>query len=69
MTNRFPYATHMLNLGRHGYMFRICAMLQTLAEIEEDKSMDFTELKEDLERDIRNVEREAEERYTDWATD
>ena len=61
MTDRFPYATQMLNLGDHSYMFRICSMLETLQQIAEDTSgTDFTELKDDLEYDIRNVEREAD---------
>lgn len=70
MNVRFPYATHMLNLGKHEYMFRICSMLQVLAEIAEDTSgINYTDLIEELEYDIRAVEREAQDRYTDWATD
>ena len=70
MTNHFPYAVHMLNLGKFAYMHQICLRLKSLAAIKEDTSdMDFSYLKEELEREIREIEEDACERYTDWATD
>jgi len=76
MTNRFPYATKMLNLGKHGYMLRIT---NALAKIEEakpllnDSDLDVRASAQELTYYLTNTieaeEADAEERYTDWASD
>ena len=76
MTNRFPFATKMLNLGKFGYMHRITNALVKIAETEaflNDSDLDVRasaiELTHYLNNEIEAEEMDAEERYTDWATD
>ena len=77
MTNRFPYATKMLNLGKHGYMHRITISLAKIEETKADLALggddDIINSAEELIRyfnaEIVREEVDAEERYTDWASD
>ena len=74
--NAYPYATKMLNIGRHGYMGLITAALAKIDETRPFLSDDnhqiragAEELVEELEAIIASTESDAEERFQDWATD
>ncbi|KPK59036.1 MAG: hypothetical protein AMJ59_12750 [Gammaproteobacteria bacterium SG8_31] len=75
MTNRFPYATKMLNLGKHGYMLRITISLAKIEETKAEMMLDSDminsaeELIRYLNAEIIREEADAEECYTDWASD
>jgi hypothetical protein len=76
MENIYPYAAKMLNLGKFGYMHRITNALVKIAETEaflNDSDLDVrasaVELTHYLKNEIEAEEMDAEERYTDWATD
>ena len=76
MTNRFPFATKMLDLGKFGYMHRITNALVKIAETEallNDSDVEVragaVELTYYLNNEIEAEEKDAEERYNDWATD
>lgn len=76
MRNRFPFATKMLNLGKHGYMLRITIALAKLEEttpLLTDENIDVRASAQELAFYLNNTieaeEADAEERYTDWATD
>ena len=76
MENIYPYATKMLNLGKFGYMNRITNALAKIEEVKpllDDSNIDVRvsagELTYYLNNTIQAEESDAEERYTDWATD
>ena len=76
IVSRFPFATKMLNLGKFGYMHRITSALVKIAETEallNDSDFEVrasaVELTRYLNNEIEAEEKDAEERYNDWATD
>jgi hypothetical protein len=76
MTDRFPCATKMLNLGKYGYMLRITNALAKMEETKpllNDSDLEVRASAQELTYYLTNLieaeEADAEERYADWASD
>lgn len=78
MTNRtapaYPYAARLQKMGHH-YLDRIHAVMSHMDEIEAEAGRygQYCEITQrqlkQMRAEIDEIERDAEDRYTDWATD